>query len=296
MTIENSVVRGVMTAADFMSPPELLAYAQRLESLGYPELWLTDMFGREIYVTAGFILANTTRINVASGIAHIYGRDAIASVQAARTLSELSDGRFIQGLGVSHPIAATMRGLPWEDPVEKARAYLGTMRGEVPLQSRAGVAEAPIYLAAHGPKMMAVAAELADGANTYMQPPESTAEARAMLGPVKALNVVLPCCLTSDPALGRAAGRRALAMYLPLAAYQRRWLANGFTEEDWSNGGSDRLVDSCFTWGDLDTIMNRMRAHIDAGATAIEIGASHADPQQRGPAWDLLVALAPTAG
>jgi len=293
MAIENSPVRGVMTAADFMSPTELLAYAQRLESLGYPELWLTDMFGREIYVTAGFILANTSRIKVATGIAHIYGRDAIASEQAGRTLSELSGGRFIQGLGVSHPIAATMRGVPWDDPVEKTRAYIAAMRGEVPLQPRAEVPKVPIYLAAHGPKMMAVAAELADGANMYMQPPERTAEARATLGPDKALNVVLPCCLTTDPALGRAAGRRALSIYLPLAAYQRRWRANGFTEEDWSGGGSDRLVDSCFTWGDLDTIMSRMRAHIDAGATAIEIGAGPADPDARGPAWDLLEALAP---
>jgi probable F420-dependent oxidoreductase len=296
MTLEDSPIRGVMTAADFMSPSELLAYAERLESLGYSELWLTDMFGREIYVTAGFVLANTTRIKVASGIAHIYGRDAIASLQAARTLSELSNGRFIQGLGVSHPIAASMRGVPWDHPVEKTRAYLSAMRGEVPLQPRAGVSEAPIYLAAHGPKMMAVAAELADGANTYMQPPERTTEARAVLGPDKALNVVLPCCLTADSALGRAAGRRALSIYLPLAAYQRRWLANGFTEEDWSNGGSDRLVDNCFIWGDIDTITKKIRAHIDAGATAIAIGAQHADPRRGGPAWDLLEALAPRRG
>lgn len=88
MPIESSPVRGVITAADFMPPTELLVYAQRLESLGYPELWITDMFGREIYVTAGFILANTSRIKVATGIAHIYGRDSIASEQAGRTLSE----------------------------------------------------------------------------------------------------------------------------------------------------------------------------------------------------------------
>lgn len=293
MTIGNSPVRGVMTAADFMSPTELLGYAERLESLGYPELWLTDMFGREIYVMAGFILANTSRIKVATGIAHMYGRDAIASEQAARTLSELSGGRFIQGLGVSHPIAATMRGVPWEDPIEKTRAYLTAMRGDVPIQPRVSVPDVPIYLAAHGPKMMALAAELADGANTYMQPPERTAEARAILGSEKALNVVLPCCLTTDPALGRAAGRRALSIYLPLAAYQRRWRANGFTDEDWSDGGSDRLVDSCFTWGDVDTILNRMHSYIDAGASAIAIGANPARRGVRGPAWDLLEALAP---
>ena len=48
-----SPVSAVMTAADFMSPDQLIAHARRLEALGYDELWITDIFGREIYVTAG---------------------------------------------------------------------------------------------------------------------------------------------------------------------------------------------------------------------------------------------------
>jgi len=288
-----SPIRGVMTAADTMSPSDLITYAQKLESLGYPELWLTDMFGREIYLTAGLILTHTTNIKVATGIAHIYGRDPVASLQAARTLSEFSGGRFIQGLGVSHPIAATMRGLSWENPVDKSREYLTAMRGTVPLQPRDAVPDVPIFLAAHGPKMLQVGAELADGVNTYMQPPERTAEARTVLGPDKTLNVVLPCCLTTDPDLGRAAGRRVLSMYLPLAAYQRRWQADGFTDTDWNGNGSDRLVDACFVWGDVPTIVERIQAHIDAGANAIALGANPAERSVRGPAWDLLEELSP---
>ena len=99
-------VGGVMVAGDALSPRALVDHVRRLEALGYDSAWITDVFGREIYVTAGHLLAHTDRIKVASGIAHIYGRDPIASRQAGLTLSELSGGRFIQGLGVSHPIAA----------------------------------------------------------------------------------------------------------------------------------------------------------------------------------------------
>ncbi|MSV93599.1 MAG: LLM class flavin-dependent oxidoreductase, partial [Actinobacteria bacterium] len=80
-----SHVSGIMTVADMMQPNDLITHVRRLEALGHQSVWLPDIFGREIYVTAGFILHHTTTIKVASGIAHMYGRDAICSAQAART-------------------------------------------------------------------------------------------------------------------------------------------------------------------------------------------------------------------
>jgi probable F420-dependent oxidoreductase len=262
---------GAIVPADMMEPGPLVEHVQWLESLGYRSVWIPDMFGREIYVTAAHLLANTSTITIVSGIAHIYGRDAIASSQAARTLAELSGGRFVQGLGVSHPIAAQMRGLEWENPVAKMRGHLEAMR-DTPLQIRA--AQPPVYIAAHGPKMLALAAEAADGANTYMQPPSHTARARDVLGPDKTLSVVLPCCLSTDPDAARAAGRRALSIYLPLAAYQRQWAAHGFTEPDWSDGGSDRLIDTYVAWGDVEEVGARIDEHLDAGADQVQISAN----------------------
>jgi probable F420-dependent oxidoreductase len=288
-----SPTTAVMVPGDAMTPTALVQHVQRLEELGYPSAWITDVFGREIYVTAAHLLANTSSIKIASGIAHIYGRDALASEQAGRTLSELSGGRFIQGLGVSHPVAAQMRGLEWENPVSKMRDYVMAMRAELPLHTPANAPHVPIYIAAHGPKMMALAAEVADGANTYMQPPEHTAASRATLGPDKDLTVVLPSCLTADPEVGRAAGRRALSIYLPLPAYQRQWRTHGFNEDDWADGGSDRLVDAYINWGDIDSIRSRMNAHVEAGATGIALAALPGDPSVRGSAWELLEAAAP---
>ena len=278
-----------------MSPTGFVDHAKRLEALGYPSMWITDIFGREIYVTAAHLLANTTDIKVASGIAHIYGRDPIASEQAGRTLSELSDGRFIQGLGVSHPMAAEMRGVPWENPITKMRDYVLAMRGDTPIHTPAAAPPVPLYIAAHGPKMMAVAAEVADGANTYMQPPDHSKRSRETLGPDKELTVVLPTCLTTDPEAGRAAGRRALSIYLPLPAYQRRWAEHGFTEADWAHGGSDRLVDTYINWGDLDTINQRFQDHIDAGASGIALAALPPGTGRGAEAWELIEAVAPAS-
>jgi len=279
---------GAIVPADMMEPGPLVEHVQWLEMLGYQSVWIPDMFGREIYVTAAHLLANTSTITIVSGVAHVYGRDPIASSQAARTLSELSGGRFIQGLGVSHPIAAEMRGLEWENPIDKMRSHLEGMRA-TPLQIRAE--QPPVYIAAHGPKMMALAAEAADGASTYMQPPSHTAHAREVLGPDKTLNVVLPCCLSPEPEVGRAAGRRALSIYLPLAAYQRQWRANGFDESDWSGEGSDRLIDTFVAWGDVDAVAARIDEHLDAGADQVLVSAN---APRGGSTGDLFESLAAT--
>ena len=289
-TTKRSPVAGIMTVADMMQPKDLIAHVQRLESTGHLSAWLPDIFGREIYVTAGFILHHTTKIKVASGIAHMYGRDAICSSQAARTLSELSGGRFIHGLGVSNTIASEMRGIPWENPVQKTREYVNALRGPLPIMAPAVYEPVPIYIAAHGPKMLAVAGEVADGVNTYMQTPEHTTHARGLVGADKVLNVVLPCCLTTDPAIGRAVGRAMVSIYLPLPAYQRQWASQGFDESDWTNGGSDRLVDTYVAWGSIETIRNRMQEHIDAGANSIIMAAGGHSPEN---SWELLEATAP---
>jgi probable F420-dependent oxidoreductase len=275
-----------------MSPAELAAHALRLEELGYDALWLPDLFGREIFVTAGFVLAHTTRLRVATGIANVYARDAMSAAQGARTLAELYGGRFILGLGVSHPHAAEMRGHTWISPVLKLRAYLediAVANVRSPEPSRA----APVYIAAHGPKLLGLAANSADGANTYLMPPEHTRQARIILRQDKALNVVLPCCLCQDEERARSIGRKGLSMYLGLPAYQRQWARFGFGEEDLKEGGSDRLIDTLIAWGDEGAIRERIASHMEAGANRIVIIPYNPERMSAGPDWKLLETLAP---
>ena len=104
---------------DGLEARELASFAQRLETLGYEALWVPEFFGREPFSTVSFVLAKTEQLRVATGIANVYARDAIVAAQARQTLAELSGGRFILGLGVSHPPMAEAHGVPWVAPLPK---------------------------------------------------------------------------------------------------------------------------------------------------------------------------------
>src|SRR5271169_4952584 len=85
-----------------MSAPDSAEFAKKIEKLGYPALWIPEAVGREPFVHAAYLLANTSRLVLATGIANIWARDAITMSASSKTLAELSGGRFVLGIGVSH--------------------------------------------------------------------------------------------------------------------------------------------------------------------------------------------------
>jgi probable F420-dependent oxidoreductase len=260
---------GLLCSTDHLPAPELAALALEVERLGYESLWVPEIFGREPLATAGFLIAKTTRIGVATGIANVYARDAVAAAQARRTLAELSGGRFTLGLGVSHPQIAAARGHEWIAPVPKVRAYLEAME-RAQAQSPAPAVPAPVVIAGHGPRLLALAAERADGAHTYLVTPEHSKRARAILGPEKSLRVVLPFLVESDPARAYAAARAGLAIYLQFPAYHRLWGSLGLADSDWAGGqASDRLIDAVTACGPAERVRARAREYLDAGASQI---------------------------
>src|SRR2546425_1936221 len=102
--------------------------ASELEDLGYGAIWFGEAAGREALTHAGLLLAATRRIVVATGIANIYGRDAVAMASGQKTLAEAYPDRFVLGLGVSHvPLVEQLRGHQYEKPVPRMRAYLDAM-------------------------------------------------------------------------------------------------------------------------------------------------------------------------
>src|SRR5262245_42163875 len=102
---------GVWASMDGMSALDAAAFAQRVEGWGYGALWLPESRGRNVLVIAGWLLAHTRTLTLATGIANIYARDAQASSAGQKALAEQSDGRFLLGLGVSHvPLVEGLRG------------------------------------------------------------------------------------------------------------------------------------------------------------------------------------------
>jgi probable F420-dependent oxidoreductase len=267
---------GVWIGAFTVAPAaESRPAAGEIEALGYDTIWFPEGLGtRESFTNAAVLLAATERIRVASGIANIWGRDAVAAANAARVLADAFDDRYLLGLGVSHPRQVDPRGHRYVKPVAHMSAYLDAMDDD-PFVSPDGTGArrepVPRVLAALRPPMLRLAAEKALGAHTFLVPVEHTQRARDILGPDALLVVEQKLVLAPDAAEARARARAALAWYLDTPNYldNLRWL--GFADADFEQGGSDRLVDALVAAGDEETIRTRVQDHLDAGATQVAL-------------------------
>ncbi len=257
---------------DFSPADTVREAAAEIEELGYGALWTGEAVGREVLTAAGLLLAATTRIVVATGIANIWARDALAMAAGQRTLAEAHPGRFVLGIGVSHAPLLEVRGQGYDKPYSFMQSYLEAMRrGAAANRAVAPSGPAPIVLAALGPRMLDLAREAADGAHTFFVPPEHTATARERLGPGKLLAPEQVAVLETDPVAARELARRHTASYLRLPNYTANLRRLGFDGDDFAAGGSDRLVDAIAVWGDEDAVRTRVRAHLDAGADHVAV-------------------------
>ena len=174
------------------NPADLVPLAQRAEALGYDSVWAAEAWGTDAVTVLAWIAARTERIKVGSAIMQIPGRSPANTAMTAATLDLMSGGRFILGLGTSGPqVVEGWHGDRWGKPLGKTREYVeivrAALRREVvehegehyripydgpdatglgkPLKMmlRPLRADIPIYLAAIGPKNVALATEIADG-------------------------------------------------------------------------------------------------------------------------------------
>ncbi len=288
---------GVWWYPDDLPAAAALDFARRIEALGYSALWLPEVGGRDPFVAASWLLGGTERLVLATGVANIYARDALAMRSAQYALAEQSAGRFLLGIGVSHrPLVEDLRGHRYGRPLETMRSYLDRLDaaqyGAAPPADRP-----PTLLAALGPRMLELARDRADGAHPYMVPPEHTARARKILGPDALLCVEQKVVLEPDVARAREIARAnpAIAFGLQLPNYQRSLRRLGFGDADFADGLSDALIDAVVACGDLDAIAARVREHYAAGASHVCVHPLGAG-ERREPDWPLLEGLAPASG
>ena len=240
--------------------------AAELEELGYKALWVPEAANREAVANAGLLLSATSTMVVATGIANIWMRHAMAAANAWRTLNEAYDDRFLMGLGVSHaPSVGRLLGDTWDRPLERMSQYLDAMDEAIFMATQPAVPPSRV-LAALGPRMLDLARERSLGAHPYFVPVEHTTFARERLGPGPLLAPEQAVVLETDPVEARRIARAHMAGYLRLPNYARNLVRLGWTEEDLADGGTDRLVDAIVAWGDLDAVADRVAEHRDAGA------------------------------
>ncbi|MEL6985887.1 MAG: LLM class flavin-dependent oxidoreductase, partial [Actinomycetota bacterium] len=195
---------GVWFFTDMLDHGRSREVAARIEELGYSALWIPDTLGRDPFVNATLLLEATTDLVVATGIANIHMRHPGMMKQGAASVAELSGGRFVLGLGVSHaPMVEGVRKLDYSKPLTTMKTYLDGMDASM-YMAVAPAEDPPVVLAALGPKMLALAAERTQGAHPYWTTPEHTAQAREIMGPDAWLCVEQKCVLTTDAEVAHA--------------------------------------------------------------------------------------------
>lgn len=278
---------GVWCWLDAYAAGEAAEIAQRVEALGYSALWLPEAVGRDPFALISFLAPRTSRLIFATGIANLYARDPMTMNTLRRTVGELTGGRFVLGIGVSHGhLVAGVRGHAYSSkPVATMSDYLDRMAKGL-YMAPAAAEEPPIVLAALRPKMLALSRDKARGAHPYFVPPEHTARAREILGRGPWLCPEQMVLLETDATNARAVARGTMKVYAGLPNYRNnlKWL--GYTDADFENGCSDRLVDAIVAWGDEKALRARIQAHFDAGADHVCIQPLRADGK---PGIDLRV-------
>lgn len=267
---------------------ESISRAQAAERLGYESVWTTQLpDARDGSLVLAAYAARTERVQIGTAVLPIYTRHPTAMVQMAATLDELSGGRFILGMGISHKVTVEgMWDLKLESPVRAMREYVDIVRtslrdGGCSIDGRyfsarwrySGPrrADLPIMISALNPRMLELAGEIADGVVLYMCPPgyiEQQVVPAVRAGRDKAgksldgfeIVAAVDACVTSDRAAGLEVYRNTLARYGSLPFYRKAMESGKFDAEELAAIGDEAQVRAA------------IRRYREAGATLPGVG------------------------
>ncbi|MET9123425.1 TIGR03620 family F420-dependent LLM class oxidoreductase [Streptomyces sp. NPDC004528] len=240
--------------------------AQRVEELGYGSLWTGERLGgKEPFTGAAVLLAATSKIVTGIGIANTWTRHPTVMQQGAATLHDAWPGRIMVAVGVGNPATVDRSGLVYEKPLDHMSRYLA----EMDAASGQGVVcetTPPRMVGGLRSGMLRVARDQSDGAHTYFVPPSHTERARSVVGPDRLLIPEQAVVLTTDPSQARRIAREHTSFFLRLPNLTNNLRGFGYGDEDFADGGSDRMVDALVAWGDETDVVRRIQEHLDAGA------------------------------
>jgi F420-dependent oxidoreductase-like protein len=274
---------------------ESVARAKAAEGLGYESVWTTQMpDARDAALVLAAYAFHTTRIKLGTGVLPIYTRHPTAMIQMAASLDELSGGRFILGIGISHKVTVEgMWGLKLESPVDAMREYLTIVRAGL-REGHASVdgehftarsvysaprrSDIPIMLSALNPRMLDLAGELADGVVLYMCTPAYVRDhvvpavraAREKAGKtLEGFDIVaaIPVCLTTDRAAAHDVFRKTVARYASLPYYRKMMDASGLGAELEKDPIGEPALDELAGIGDASRVRNVIERYRAAGVT-----------------------------
>jgi F420-dependent oxidoreductase-like protein len=315
------------------NPTELVPLVKTAEALGYDSVWAAEAWGTDAVTVLAWLAASTTTIKVGSAIMQIPGRTPANTAMTAATLDLMSGGRFILGLGTSGPqVVEGWHGQPWGKPLGKTREYIELVRtalrrevlehqGEhyripydgpgatglgkpLKLMLRPLRADIPIYLAAIGPKNVALAAEIADGWLPIFVDPERFSDAfgESLAGAHKGFEIAatVSVLVGDDVQALRDSLKPYLALYVGgMGAKGRNFYNSLMRRYGWEEeaeriqelylGGHqreaiaavpDELVDAVSLVGPKERIRERLEAWHETPVTTLIVGSSQPEALQ----------------
>ena len=295
-----------------------IALAQRLETLGWDDLWLADAGGLDALTLMPMLLGATEKMRMGIAVVPVFTRTPAVLASTFSVISQAYPGRFVPGLGTSsHAIINNWHGLEMEKPVTRIKETMALLRpmmageksnfeGSV-LRSRGyrqgPTQNQPIYLAGLRPKMLETAAEIGDGVILNLFPRSALPKImeHIAIGAERAgkdpASVEVVCrhmmCVTDDKALGRAAFRAAFGPYYATPVYNKflawsgyedaaREIQAGFVARDRERTAAampDDLVDQIAVIGNEAECQQLIREYADGGIHTHVMAPLIPDPQ-----------------
>jgi len=298
------------------TPHDVAAMAKLAEDVGLESVWISETWGSDATVLATWIAAHTSRIAIGTGILQMPARTPAATAMAAATIDHLSGGRFRLGLGASGPrVVEGWHGVPYGSPLTRTREYVAIVRAalarEEPLAFKGDVyamplpggdgralklnvvplrKDIPIYLAAMGPKNVALTKDIADGWLPLLFSPEHADLFELVgLGPHFDVAPMVLTAIGEDIAAARDVVRPDIALYV--GAYgprTRNFYADlvrryGFEAEvdaiqgaalegrmgDAAAAVTDEMVDTLTLAGPAALVRDRLQGYSEAGVTSV---------------------------
>jgi F420-dependent oxidoreductase-like protein len=271
------------------SVDDMVAEARQAEGDGFDTFWAPQIFGHDALTALAIVGREVPRIEVGTSVVPTFPRHPMMLAQQALTVNSVTGGRLCLGIGLSHQIVIeSMMGMSFDKPVRHLREYLTVLgaltRGE-PVShhgeaynvnaaiSVPGAAPFPIVVAALGPQMLKVTAELADGTLTWCTGPATLADhtvptisaAAAAAGrPAPRVIAALPVCVTDDVGAARQRAAKVFAVYGQLPSYR------AMLDREGAGGAEDVAI-----IGAAGEVIDRIGALADIGVTdfaAVEFG------------------------
>jgi F420-dependent oxidoreductase-like protein len=289
---------------------ESVTRAKEAERLGYESVWVTQLpDARDAALVLAAYAAATQWVRLGTGVLPIYTRHPTAMAQMAATLDELSGGRLILGIGISHKVTVeSMWGLQIDKPVESMREYLTIVRSSL----RDGAAsfdghhftahwsysgprrgDMPVMISALNPRMLELAGELADGVVLWMCAPKYVHDMvvpRVAAGREKAgksmegfeIVAAVPVCLTTDRAAGQNVFRQTVERYSNLPYYRKMLDASGFAADLEAGNIPDAMLDELGGVGTQEQVKDAVARYRQAGVTLPCVGPFSGHPAAAG--------------